>query len=125
MLFSLSFKKLLECLGEDWDGGNDSFVESTAPKSEADMRVWSLPEDLTETQLCIRFLQSDKTLQQQLGMQMLPRVASQAFMQVIPLAIAKVQSMRDDVEFMVMSGEAFKECVEGCEQLLSTPAGAR
>ena len=57
---SLSFKKLLECLGEDWDGGNDSFVETTAPKSEADMRAWSLPEDLTEAQLCVRFLQSDK-----------------------------------------------------------------
>jgi hypothetical protein len=87
---SLSFKKLLECLGEDWDGGNDSFVETTAPKSEADMRAWSLPEDLTEAQLCVRFLQSDKTLQQQLGVQMLARVAAHSHAQVIPLAVAKV-----------------------------------
>jgi hypothetical protein len=122
---SLSFKKLLECLGQDWDGGNDSFVETTAPKSEADMRVWSLPEDLTETQLCIRFLQSDKPLQQQLGMQMLARVAPLAFAQVMPAAISKVLSVRDDVEFLLMSAEAFKDCVEDCQQLLSTPAAAR
>jgi hypothetical protein len=125
MFYSLSFKKLLECLGEDWDGGNDSFVETSAPKSEADIRAWSLPEDLTDTQLCLRFLQSDKHLQQQLGVQMLPRVAMQAHAQVFPLAIAKVHSMRDDPEFLVMSGEAFKECVEECDQFLSTASASR
>ena len=89
------------------------------------MRAWSLPEDLTETQLCIRFLQSDKTLQQQLGMQMLPRVAPLAFAQVMPVAISKVRSVRDDIEFLLMSGEAFKDCAEDCQQFLSTPAAAR
>ena len=89
------------------------------------MRAWSLPEDLTDLQRCVRFLQSDKALQQQLGVQMMPRVAAQAHSQVIPLAICKVQAMREDVDFLVMSGDAFKECVEECEQLLATPVAAR
>ena len=89
------------------------------------MRAWALPEDLTDAQRCVKFLQSDKALQQQLGVQMVPRVAMLAHAQVLPLAMAKVQAMRDDVEYVVMSGEAFKECVEECEQLLSTPVAAR
>jgi hypothetical protein len=89
------------------------------------MRAWALPEDLNDVQRCVRFLQSDKMLQQQLGVQMLPHVAAQAYSQVLPIAIAKVQAMRDDVEFLVMSGEAFKECVEECDQLLSAPVAAR
>jgi len=89
------------------------------------MRAWSLPEDLTDAQRCVKFLQSDKVLQQQLGVQMVPRVAMQAHAHVLPLAMAKVQAMRDDVEYAVMSGEAFKEVVEECDQLLCTPVAAR
>jgi hypothetical protein len=89
------------------------------------MRAWTLPEDLSDAQRCTRFLQSDKMLQQQLGVQMLPRITTQALAQVMPLAIGKLQSMRDDAEFLVMGGEAFKECVEECDQFLSTPVAAR
>ena len=89
------------------------------------MRAWAIPEDLSDAQRCVRFLQSDKMSQQQLGVQMLPRVMAQSHAQVMPVAIAKLQSMRDDAEFLVMGGEAFKECVEECDQFLSTPVAAR